>query len=168
VYEDPAEVPPGCEDGQEHIHDVVLVGGSTRIPKVQNMLREFFGGKELCRSINPDEVVTYGAAIHASILSGQTDDGRLVDVLLREIMPLSLGIEAASGEIDTRHDVMSIVIPRNTVIPTKKRHYRTRHDNQTTVGIQVYEGESPSTKDNNLLGKFKITGIPPSTQGPTY
>ncbi|PUZ41676.1 hypothetical protein GQ55_9G523500 [Panicum hallii var. hallii] len=149
------------------VHDVVLVGGSTRIPKVQSMLRDFFGGKELCRSINPDEAVAYGAAIHASVLSGQTDDGRLVDMLLRDITPLSLGIDVVLDEMETtRHDVMSIVIPRNTAIPTKKKKgFSTANDNQTVVCIKVYEGESPSTKDNNLLGEFKLTDIPPAPKG---
>ncbi|GJN08279.1 hypothetical protein PR202_ga26185 [Eleusine coracana subsp. coracana] len=142
------------------INDVVLVGGSTRIPKVQNMLREFFSGKELCRSINPDEAVAYGAAIHASILSGETYDGRLVDMLLRDVTPLSLGIE-------TGYDyVMSVVIPRNTNIPSKKtKNFTTNKDNQITVPILVYEGESACTKDNYLLGKFELSGILPEPKG---
>lgn len=142
---------------KKSVHDVVLVGGSTRIPKVQNMLREFFSGKELCRSINPDEAVAYGAAIQASILSGGTDDGRLVDLLLRDVTPFSLGIR-------TGHDFkMSVVIPRNTTIPTKKvRNFTTTDDNQTVVCFQVYEGESASATDNNLLGQFELTDIPPA------
>ncbi|XP_066385566.1 heat shock cognate 70 kDa protein-like [Miscanthus floridulus] len=142
------------------VHDVVLVGGSTRIPKVQNMLREFFCGKELCRSINPDEAVAYGAAIQASILSGGTNDGRLVDMLLCDVTPLSLGIE-------TRDDcTMSVVIPRNTAIPIKKTApFTTLYDNQTAVSFRVYEGENASTKDNNLLGKFVLTDVPPAPQG---
>ncbi|KAG0551710.1 hypothetical protein BDA96_01G446500 [Sorghum bicolor] len=142
------------------VHDVVLVGGSTRIPKVQSLLRDFFCGKELCRSINPDEAVAYGAAIQASILSGRTDDGRLVDMLLREVTPLSLGIETEDNF------TMSVVIPRNTAIPTKKvRRFTTFYDNQTAVSFPVYEGESANTRDNNLLGKFKLTDVPPAPQG---
>jgi L1 cell adhesion molecule like protein len=142
------------------VHDVVLVGGSTRIPKVQSMLRDFFCGKELCRSINPDEAVAYGAAIQASVLSGRTDDGRLVDMLLREVTPLSLGIETEDNF------TMSVVIPRNTAIPTKKvRRFTTLYDNQTSVSFPVYEGESASTKENNLLGKFRLTDVPPAPQG---
>ncbi|CAL5044377.1 unnamed protein product [Urochloa decumbens] len=145
---------------KSRVHDVVLVGGSTRIPKVQNMLREFFDGKELRQTINPDEAVAYGAAIQASILSGQTDDKRLVDMLLREVTPLSLGIE-----INVNH-TMSVVVPRNTAIPTKMvKRFTTRYDNQTSVVTPVYEGESASTKDNNLLGTFELTGIPPAPAG---
>ncbi|TVU47542.1 hypothetical protein EJB05_07147 [Eragrostis curvula] len=142
------------------VHDVVLVGGSTRIPKVQNMLREFFNGKELCRTINPDEAVAYGAAIQASILRGGNSDGRLVDMLMRDVTPLSLGVEI-------REDyTMSVVIPRNTAIPTKKtKNFTTLYDNQVSVSFPVYEGESASTKDNNLLGEFELTGIPPAPMG---
>ncbi|KAG2552913.1 hypothetical protein PVAP13_9KG489600 [Panicum virgatum] len=138
------------------VQDVVLVGGSTRIPKVRSMLREFFDGKELCQSINPDEAVAYGAAIQAYILRGGTDDGRMVDMLLRDVTPLSLGIEI-------RNDyTMSVVIPRNTAIPTMKtQNFTTLYDNQIDVKFLVYEGESASTKDNNLLGEFMLTGIPP-------
>ncbi|XP_066311037.1 heat shock cognate 70 kDa protein-like [Miscanthus floridulus] len=143
------------------VHDVVLVGGSTRIPKVQNMLREFFGGKQLCQTINPDEAVAYGAAIQASILSGgETDDGRLVDMLLRDVTPLSLGVEIQDN------CTMSVVIPRNTAIPTKMaKPFTTLYDNQTVVCFPVYEGESADTRDNNLLGKFALTGIPPAPKG---
>jgi L1 cell adhesion molecule like protein len=124
------------------------------------MLREFFYGKELRRTINPDEAVAYGAAIQASILGGGTEDRRLVDMLLREVTPYSLGIAIRDGY------TMSVVIPRNTAIPTKKvRRYTTRVDNQTGVMIPVYEGESMSTKDNNLLGTFELTGIPPAPIG---
>ncbi|KAK3151211.1 hypothetical protein QOZ80_3AG0243090 [Eleusine coracana subsp. coracana] len=137
------------------VHDVVLVGGSTRILKVQNMLREFFSGKELCRSINPDEAVAYGAAIQASILGGGNGNSRSTDLLLRDITPRSLGIGSKAD-----FAVMEVVIPRNTTIPTKKtRKFTTLHDNQVKVSFPVYEGESTSTKDNNLLGKFELSGI---------
>ncbi|CAD6341409.1 unnamed protein product [Miscanthus lutarioriparius] len=143
------------------VHDVVLVGGSTRIPKVQSMLRDFFYGKELYRSINPDEAVAYGAAIQASILSGATDDGRLVDMLLRDVTPLSLGIA-----IRDDYSTMKMVIPRNIAIPTKKvQGFTTNYDNQTTVSLPVYEGESADTRDNNLLGTFKLTDVPPAPEG---
>uniref|UniRef100_J3N6L3 Uncharacterized protein n=1 Tax=Oryza brachyantha TaxID=4533 RepID=J3N6L3_ORYBR len=145
------------------VHDVVLVGGSTRIPKVRGMLGEFFGGKELCRSINPDEAVAYGAAIHASVLSGGSDDDRRrVDMILREFTPLSLGVEIRRDPSPT----MSVVIPKNTAIPTKKvKNYCTRYDNQTGVLFAVYEGESASTKDNHLLGQFELSGIRPAPRG---
>ncbi|WVZ56463.1 hypothetical protein U9M48_006988 [Paspalum notatum var. saurae] len=152
------------------IHDVVLVGRSTRIPKVQNMLRDFFNGKELCRSINPDEAVAYGAAIEAFILSGDTNnDGRLLDMLLRDVTPLSLGFEVAIPRLGmgpTIYDVMEMVIPRNTAIPVKKmKGCSTLVDNQLSILFKVYEGESASTKDNNLLGEFWLTGIPPAPGG---
>nr|CAB3496336.1 unnamed protein product [Digitaria exilis] len=152
------------------IHDFVLVGGSTRIPKVQSLLQEFFDGKELCRSIHPDEAVAYGAAIHAFILSGKPGEGRMVDILLRDVTPLSLGIRVAIptiGMVPTVYDVMEMVIPRNTAIPTKKtKHgYTTLNDNQLSVPITVYEGESASTKDNHLLGEFVLSGIPPAPAG---
>jgi heat shock 70kDa protein 1/2/6/8 len=142
------------------IHDVVLVGGSTRIPKVQSMLRDFFDGKELCRSINPDEAVAYGAAIQASILSGGTGDGDEGDLVLVDITPLSLGL----GTMD---DVMGVVIPRYTAIPAKKTqsNFTTSYDYQRTASFPVYEGESASIKDNNLLGEFKICGLPPGPKG---
>ncbi|KXG39678.1 hypothetical protein SORBI_3001G419700 [Sorghum bicolor] len=150
------------------IHDVVLVGGSTRIPKVQNMLQEFFDGKELRRSINPDEAVVYGAAIHAFILSGKTDHGRLLDMLLQDVTPLSLGLcvrDTVKGKM--QDDIMRTMIPRNTAIPFKKRveGFTTSYDNQESVDIMVYEGESASTKDNNLLGQFKLSGILPRPRG---
>ncbi|KAK3151204.1 hypothetical protein QOZ80_3AG0242990 [Eleusine coracana subsp. coracana] len=137
------------------IHDVVLVGGSTRIPKVQSMLRYFFHGKELCRTINPDEAVAYGAAIQASILSGEIGNGKVGDMLLVDTTPLSLGV--GSSKI---FSFMNIMIPRNTAIPVKMtKIFHTHDDNQINVTIRVYEGESASTKDNNLLGQFKISSL---------
>ncbi|CAN6289871.1 unnamed protein product [Urochloa humidicola] len=149
------------------VHDVVLVGGSTRIPKVQKMLQEFFDGKGLCHSINPDEAVAYGAAIQASILGGQTDNERLLDILLRDITPLSLGFDIATvGKDATTYNVMSVVIPRNTAILTKmKKGCSTLDDNQECICVEVYEGESACTKDNNLLGEFLLSGIPPAPSG---
>ncbi|GJN08281.1 hypothetical protein PR202_ga26187 [Eleusine coracana subsp. coracana] len=151
---------------KSNVDDIVLVGGSTRIPKVQNMLQEFFDGKELRRSINPDEAVAYGAAIHAAILNGGNSDGRLVDMLLRDVTPLSLGIESSTGYVETIHGVMSVLIPRNTAIPTRKeKGFTTLYDNQSSVDIKVYEGESAWTKDNNLLGEFRLEGIQVAPRG---
>ncbi|XP_059628155.1 heat shock 70 kDa protein 4-like [Cornus florida] len=133
------------------VHDVVLVGGSTRIPKVQQLLQDFFNGKELCKSIHPDEAVAYGAAVQDAILSGEYQELSLLDVT-----PLSLGIDVIG-------DVMSLVVPRNTTIPTKKdKGFTTTVDNQSSILFQVYEGERTRTSDNNLLGKFELCGIPPA------
>uniref|UniRef100_A0A251UVB3 Putative heat shock protein 70 family n=1 Tax=Helianthus annuus TaxID=4232 RepID=A0A251UVB3_HELAN len=140
------------------VEQVILVGGSTRIPKVQRMLQEYFYGSELCRSVNPDEAVAYGAALMAAKASG-IGDTSVQGVLLRDVTPLSLGVEVNG-------DVFSVVIPRNTPIPTSKAQpYYTTFDNQSAVKIKVYQGERSRSTDNHLLGKFRISGIPPAPKG---
>ncbi|KAD6120320.1 hypothetical protein E3N88_11591 [Mikania micrantha] len=140
------------------VEEIVLVGGSTRIPKVQQMLRELFGWKELCKSVNPDEAVAFGAAVMAAKLSDSNDQG-VRDVLLRDVTPLSLGVEVKGG-------ILSVVIPRNTQIPTKKfRSYLTTKDNQSSANIKVYQGERTKSSDNHFLGKFTVSGIPLAPEG---
>jgi len=142
---------------KSEVDEVVLVGGSTRIPKIQSMMKEFFDGKEPSRGINPDEAVAYGAAVQAAMLAGKIDDGD--GILVIDKTALSMGIETSGG-------IMSTIVPAATTFPTKKSQiFSTVQDNQPAVSIQVYQGERAMAKDNNNLGRFELTGIPPAPRG---
>lgn len=147
-----------AKTSKSQIDDIVLVGGSTRIPKVQELLKNYFNGKELCKSINPDEAVAYGAAVQASIINGNKS-AQIQDIVLLDVAPLSLGVETAG-------EVMTVLIPRNTVVPAKKSQlFSTFSDMQTAIAVKIFEGERKFTKDNNLLGTFQLDGIPPMPRG---